>query len=380
MFFKKKQGWKTRLPVGLIEIKSELKKRQHAITQNDSRLSKKDKELLKRISMKTKQMNVNNVTRTKAYLDFYLNYPEIHWAFLGHMVSRNGGWNMTDLRGDLLSRLMNEKTVQDFFSFLERGNWLIFQDAYPQFLLYAESKRKNQNLFYLLPFLNVSIFMEVIWNHFWKTKDRNILTIGLIINEQNYLEQRILQNSIYKEKVIYTLEFFLQDLLSLNHILFPLEESGKLTLIGLTLHHFDSLHERIILGKRLYRLLFQSSGQLKKVLQWAINHAHTGSRKDYWQDIFNDVNEGVPGISLKRRLIACRLRKGANRLYSPRLEYAWKNVQHSEAENSDWFSHLNVINYLHENQGHAKGEIVNEYCETIEKLEIATITKKAIFL
>ncbi len=115
-----------------------------------------DQQLLQMIRLKTKQLNVNNVTRTKAYLDFYIFRPEIHWAFLGHMVSRNGGWNMTDLKGEFLSRLMNEQSKQDFFSFLERGNWLIFQDAYPQFLLYEESLFQSRNLFYLLPYLNVS--------------------------------------------------------------------------------------------------------------------------------------------------------------------------------------------------------------------------------
>ena len=52
---------------------------------------------------------MNNITRTKAYFDIYQKYPEIHWAFLGHMVSRNGGWNMTDLKGDFLTRLLTKK-------------------------------------------------------------------------------------------------------------------------------------------------------------------------------------------------------------------------------------------------------------------------------
>ncbi|HZG71456.1 MAG TPA: DUF2515 family protein, partial [Chondromyces sp.] len=192
--------------------------------------------LLGKIRCKTKEMNVNNVTRTKAYLDFYLQYPEIHWAFLGHMVSRNGGWNMTDLKGELLSKLLNQKKKQAFFDFLERGNWLIFQDVYPQFLLYAESKRRNQNLFYLLPHLNISVFMEIIWNQFWRKGNQHILAISLIINEQNYLEKRVIQNSLYKEKVFQTLEFVLQDLLSLNHVLFPFHErdrpGGKAELVG----------------------------------------------------------------------------------------------------------------------------------------------------
>ena len=247
------------------------------LIRKEQDLSKEDQQLLQLIRLKTNKLNVNNVTRTKAYLDYYIFRPEIHWAFLGHMVSRNGGWNMTDLKGEFLSRLMDEQSRNDFFSFLERGNWLIFQDAYPQFLLYEESLFQNRNLFYLLPHLNVSMFMEVVWNHFWEEGDSYLLAMALIINEQSYLENRIVQNPMYKEKVFRTFEFIFQDLLSFNQILFPYADVGKQTakasLTGLTLHHFGSLHERILLGKNLYRLLFQNGRQgllyLKKYYGWA---------------------------------------------------------------------------------------------------------------
>lgn len=89
-------------------------------------LSGRDQALVDAIREQTRQHNRNNVTRTMAYLQFYLRHPEIHWALLGHMVSRNGGWNMTDIKGELLSRLLSRKEQEDFFAFLERGNWLIF--------------------------------------------------------------------------------------------------------------------------------------------------------------------------------------------------------------------------------------------------------------
>ena len=130
-------------------------------------LTIEDEKRLNKIKQTTHLLNKNNVTRTKAYMDFYKRHPEIHWAFLGHMVSRNGGWNMTDLKGGFLSRLLSKKESNAFFNFLERGNWLIFQDAYPQFLVYEESKRSGKNLFYYLPHLHVSTFMETMWNHFW---------------------------------------------------------------------------------------------------------------------------------------------------------------------------------------------------------------------
>ena len=63
-----------------------------------------DLKLLKKIKDETILFNKNNVTRTKAYLDFYIRHPEIHWVFLAHMVSRNAGWNMTDLKGGFLTQ------------------------------------------------------------------------------------------------------------------------------------------------------------------------------------------------------------------------------------------------------------------------------------
>lgn len=378
-----KIGRKRKLPENLHSIKRDLMNYNRISNLEEHHLSIENQKLLQFIRIKTEQLNINNITRTKAYLDFYTLHPEIRWAFLGHMVSRNGGWNMTDLNGDYLSMLMHEQTKQDFFSFLERGNWLVFQDAYPQFLLYEESKLQNQNLFYLLPYLKVSRFMEVIWRHFWRERDENMLAIALVINEQSYLENRIVQNPMYQKKVLQTFEFFLQDFLSFNHILFPYmdrgETGGRAALTGLTLHHFGSLHERIMLGKRLYHLLFHHSDLLESVYRWAISHHHTGSRKDYWPEIFNDVNERVPGAQNSKRLKSCQLRKGVPRLFSPRLEYSWKNVNHGEAEPDDWYENWYMIEYLLEVKLSIKGMIEGEYCETLEKLELAAITKTQIF-
>lgn len=380
--FAKKLLGRLQLPENLLTIKDLLENDRRDAILEEQYLPQTDQQLLQSIRFRTSQLNVNNLTRTKAYLDFYLAHPEIHWAFLGHMVSRNGGWNMTDLQGEFLTRLMNEQSKQDFFSFLERGNWLIFHDAYPQFLLYEESLHRNANLFYLLPYLNVSYFMEVIWNYFLKEQDTYILAIALIINEQSYLEKRIVQNPHYQEKIFQTLEFTMQDLLSFNQILFPFSSNGnpieKASLIGMTLHQFGSLHERIMLGKDLYRLLFHDEEQFEKVFRWASSHPHSASRKDYWPDVFNDIYETVPRKTMLQRFTSCRLKEGAPRLYSPKLSYAWADVTHPPAEQGDWFEDWRVIHYLKQDNGHKNGNIMEEYCETLERLELAAIAKKAI--
>lgn len=355
-------------------IKNELKVKMNKGAVIDSNtLTKEEQGLLEKIRKYTSELNLNNVTRTEAYFDVYQKHPEIHWAFLGHMVSRNGGWNMTDLKGDLLTRLLTKKEREDFFTFLERGNWLIFQDAYPQFLLYSESIERKKPLFNLLPYLNISTFMETIWNYFWRVPDTYILTMALIINEQNYLEKRVIQNPIYQKAVLTTMEFKLQDVLSFNHILFPYR---KKSLAGQTLHQFQSLHERILLGKRLYNVLFQKK---ELFVQWAKVHRHTGSRKDYWPHIFNNVNEGIPGIPYQLRLNACKLKWGARKIYSPNLTNAWKNVLHQDAEKGDWCNDWQIADYLSElNETQINGEIEYEYCKTLERLELAALAKKVI--
>jgi hypothetical protein len=385
IFWLIKKKKKVVMPPFLHEINEELKKKCKGYkigTTKQSDLTKEEKRLAQQILAQTKMKNENNVTRTKAYFDFYRRHPEIHWALLGHMVSRNGGWNMTDLKGELLSNLLTEQEQQSFFSFLERGNWLIFQDVYPQFLLYEESLKRKRPFFYLLPVFHVSTFMETIWNHFWKYGDPYILAIALVINEQSYLEKRVIQNALFQEKVFHTIEFKLQDLLSLNHILFPYydeHEKRSIGLIGQTLHHFGSLHERILLGKRLYSLLFQKKDMLTKVVRWAASCPHTGSRKDYWPHLFNDVYESVPGRPYRRRIKNCQIQQGVPRIYSPRLEFAWKNVAHEEADIGDWFDDWTVTDYFNKQEEEINGGIADEYCETLEKMELAVIAKKAIF-
>ncbi|MCQ6276312.1 DUF2515 domain-containing protein [Bacillus sp. V3B] len=379
MFYKFMKQKKLPLSESLIKIKKELKKKSkkhfHKIEG-----SAEEKMLVQQIKDQTTLLNKNNVTRTRAYLAFYHRHPEIHWAFLGHMVSRNGGWNMTDLKGGLLSRLLTQKERISFFEFLERGNWLIFQDAFPQFLVYEESIKRRENLFYLLPHLHVSIFMETIWDQFWEEQDSYILTVALIINEQSYLESRVLKNPAFKKDVFNTLEFKLQDFLSMNHILFPYLINGKVQLVGQTLHHFESLHERILLGKRLYSILFGNPYRLKMMENWANNQPHSGSRKDYWPHIFNDINERVPGKSLKPRIKSCKIVPGSSRIYSPRLEFAWKNKEHKQAEITDWYQDWKVIEYLINSGENVDGEIEDDYCKTLERLEFAAITKKTISL
>ncbi|WP_377887272.1 DUF2515 family protein [Alkalihalobacillus sp. R86527] len=328
-------------------------------------LSKEDNQLLEAIRLETSLHNRDNCTRTKAYLDFFMDYKEIHWSLLAHMVSRNAGWSMTDLKGEYLPTILSSSKQKDFFLFLEKGNWLIFQDVYPQLLLYKHSKIQSSYLFHLLPHLQVSKFMEVIWNWYWKTQDASLLTSALIINEQNYIDTRMIQNQYYKESVLNTLPFHLQNVLTTNTILFPMNDGENVRLIGATVQHFSQLSERIKLGKHLYQLLFSKDTTLKSILDWSLQHRHTGSRKDYWAHLFHSIKEGIPGE--KRVLNNCKVRSGP-RIYSPELSI-WKTISHQTQDHPDWFSSEDCIKYLIPSQNDSSGDVQRIHCRTLEVLE-----------
>ena len=112
------------------------------------------------------------MTRTRAYYQFYKRYPEIHWALLGHMVSRNGGWNMTDLKGIYIQSCYLRKI--NLLSFLFRTGKLAYLSRCVSTILLYEQSVKIQKSFYLLPHLNVSTFMETMWNFLENRKQTNI--------------------------------------------------------------------------------------------------------------------------------------------------------------------------------------------------------------
>lgn len=364
---------KTALSETLTEIKRMLDHKEKVA----NKLTYEDEMIVSLIREKTRLFNLNNSTRTNAYLAYYQNHPEIHWSFLAHMVSRNAGWNMTDLKGTCLSRLLSKKEVESFFMFLERGNWLIFHDAYPQLLLYEESLKRGSNLAYLLPRLSVSTYMETIWSYFWKNRDSSLLTLALIINEQNHLEQTLLKQPAIHKEVLGKLEFALQDVLSMNQILFPYFENEKITFAGKTIHQFEQVDSRISIGKDLYSFLF-NSGRLKNVEHWAHLTPHTGSRKDYWPPLFNNVDEEAPGKMYKVRLKECNLIPGSPHFYSPSLLNVWKNVSHQDPQHTEWYKDSTIVDHMLPSKTHYISNVEEDYCDTLEKLEIACMANNVL--
>ncbi|RSK27275.1 DUF2515 domain-containing protein [Bacillus sp. HMF5848] len=320
-----------------------------------------ERDIVRKIKTETNLHNLNNITRTKAYLNYFLKNPEVHWALLAHLVSRNGGWAMTDLKGDLVGDLLKDGKKSSFFNFLETANANIFHDAYPQLLLYEVSKQLNKPLFHLLPIFHVSRFMMPAWELFWINRERKeLITVAMIINEQHYIEKRVIKNTKISKPVIESYSFIIQDMLGFTEVLFPYLHSARVKLVGVPIHQFKDVENRILTGKLLYSILLNNKVR-KSILEFANNHPHTGSRADYWKKIFT-VNKSE-----------------SNLIYSPTLTSSWVNMKHKFSGYSDWFRDIEVIDLLSVTTKSKNFDRTTEHFHKILSLKTIDLLKYALY-
>ncbi|MGD6831566.1 DUF2515 family protein [Sutcliffiella halmapala] len=291
------------------------------------------------IKKNTAKHNLDNISRTKAYASFYERNKSIKWAFLASMVSRNAGWNMTDLEGRWFTLALDWQQRFPLFYTYELANWMIFQDAFPQLLIYELSSYYNKSYFHLLKEFRVSCFMEYEWLKFWEEGDEERLITSLIINEQNLIQKPVLQSRTLKKKVFKTMVYSFQDLGHFSCVVFPTLE-GKL--YGYSVHGFQKLTNRIDLGKRLAALLF-SPEHYESFHQFSVHTEHTGSRRDYEQYINNRLlretpilRSVYPVINHEKLLQEDWVFKGARKLGNWR-EPVQRNPKQEEL--TKWFIH-----------------------------------------
>lgn len=261
------------------------------------------------ITKLTQRYNLDNISRTKAYQNFYKHFPEIKWAFVASMVSRNAGWNMTDLYLPPFQKMLSAKERNRLFMTYERANWLIFSDAYPQLLIYELSTYVNKPMFHFLKKFNVSEFMIKEWQRFWFYNDKNRLLKALIINEQNVIHQPVINHSYFKYHVFFRLPYLLQDFLFVNAVIFPTRTG---TIYGQYVHDFTNVTKRITLGKQIASIIFHPK-VYEKIYDFAMTTEHTGSRLDY---------ESYLPLSLPS---------------SPMLRTVYPLVSHKDIIRNDWY-------------------------------------------
>lgn len=237
----------------------------------------KDQDYLHYIIKQTKKHNIDNITRTHAYQNFYFCFPEIQWAFLASIVSRNAGWNMTDLELVPFKKLLGKTERNRLFMTYERANWLIFSDVYPQLLTYKLSCKLNKPMFHLLSNLHVSRYMQKEWRHFWRFHDKQRLMTALIINEQNVIHGPVLKQSFFRFHIFNELPYRLQNMLYMNVVILP---TKSFPLYGAFVHNFTNLSNRIALGKHLAEIIYHPN-YYTKLVNFVKTESHTGSRTDY---------------------------------------------------------------------------------------------------
>ncbi|OAB45939.1 DUF2515 family protein [Paenibacillus glacialis] len=350
---------------------------------NQPPFTEADDAILRQIQIDTTTANKSNITRTQAYLQCYESNPELHWALLAHMVSRNGGWNMSDLKGGLVADLTNTSLRDDIYRMLERCNALIFQDAYPQLQLYLHSKKQGRSYFHLLPKFHVSSFMNSFWNNFWIDRNSALLTVGLIINEQTYIEGRVVQHSYFQKNVFQKPEYKLHHLAHVNQILFPLDkicsnaiDDKKTTpspgLVGLVLENFGNIEERINLGKSLYGLLFGYREVLDHVTSYAKNTTFQGSRSEYWPHLFTPDRETALNSPLESsELLEHEWLPPGQKIYSPVLNHVWFDMPYDPIPHYDWLKNKNVTQYISKPSRPILIEMSHDHRSAIQKTALA---------
>lgn len=287
------------------------------------------------ILAETKKKNADNISRTKAYLDFFVMYPEITWAFLASMVSRNGGWNMCDLEGKWFPKILSKNVRSLLFMTYERANWLVFHDAFPQMLLYHYSTKINRPMFHLLHFFNVSSFMENEWNVFWRERNQKRLMISLIINEQNVIQKPVIEHPVYRERVFQSFFFSMQDWLHFSSVLFPTCNGD---LYGASVNGFRKVDNRINLGKRLANILFFPH-LFPFFLEFALTTEHTGSRFDYEQYFNIRKQRDTPFLRLTFPVIPHHIHDLHDWSKQQKIKKAWVIDEHTKKQIllTDWY-------------------------------------------
>lgn len=299
-------------------------------------VSRDECQLINWIKRETEKHNADNISRTDAYFDFYLSHPEISWAFLASMVSRNAGWNMCDLEGVHLPKLIKKKFRNKLFLTYERANWLIFHDAFPQLLLYHYSTKIKQPMFHLLKYFHVSSFMECEWGYFWKEKNGDRLMNSLIINEQNVIQTPVLNHPDYKVKVFYSPLFLVQDWFHFSAVIFP-TCNGKL--FGASVHGFKSVTNRIELGKKLASILFHKELYLG-FMEFSLSTVHTGSRYDYERYSYYRVKRSTPFLRCTYPIIHHQIHERCDWSKKTSIKEQWRQIskhKYSSIEVTDWY-------------------------------------------
>jgi hypothetical protein len=226
--------------------------------------------------------NRDNVTRTESYLELYAwtraNGCELPWIFMAHLVSRNAGYLMTDLarrleRADDASRA----AMQTLFVLLERGNFLIFHDAWHHVIAYllGEPLASPRTPRYM-----IDAYARA------SREDERSLVMDLVHNEQHFIEHRAVHHP---------------DLAPGLRLLALIEASGKDKPLhfphsdsAIRVGRFADVALRIAAGAKIFDDVIADRARRDAIFDWAVANRHTGSRAIYGGTPGPDVRDAWP--------------------------------------------------------------------------------------
>jgi hypothetical protein len=240
------------------------------------------------------ERNRDNVSRTASYLELYAwtrdRGPELPWLFMAHLVSRNAGYLMTDLArrlaGDAARDPSLSSAMRTLFVLLERGNFLIFYDAWHHVCSYLAGDQLTSP--------RTPVFMCEAWGRFDTTRDQRQLVLDLVHNEQNLIERRAVHHAELAPGML------LLDLIEASGrekpLVFPSPDAPEIRVNG-----FKQLERRIAAGQRIFDEVVADPARRTAMFEWALAHPHTGSRAIYGGTPGPSVREAWP-IETVRRL------------------------------------------------------------------------------
>jgi hypothetical protein len=109
------------------------------------------------------------------------------------------------------------------------------------------------------------------------------------------------------------------------------------------------------------------------VITFARTTTHTGSRADYWPQLFAPIKKAPPEAAFKERLNGCQLMKDAAPFYSPTLAQAWKDRELEAVESGDWFVNLKAMQHIRSIPVPFLFDMSGEACFGLNKIELAVI-------
>jgi hypothetical protein len=224
------------------------------------------------------ERNRDNVVRTASYLELYALTREtgrdLPWILMAHLVSRNGGYMMSDVAFARASgqSAFTRAALDELFLFLERANFLIFFDAWYHVLLHllgrsAEAERATR-------------FTRAAWLRYEAAAAdvvspalERALVEDLVTNEQHFIEHRVVHHSRFdRARAIVGL---LESVGGEGPLIFP-TSSAKIRVGG-----FAFVKKRISAGMRIFDEILANRDQREELFRWALAHPHTGSRAVY---------------------------------------------------------------------------------------------------